>query len=222
VDKKSFIITVYRIFIYSLIFSAMTAYAGVRLGIQFSWWWVVLEIVVFLTCLLIRDSLFMLYFYATISGLTSAPILSKIVGLGQVDIIWKAILATIVLFTILSIYVHVSKRDFSHWRAILFALLTLLVLSIIPLTLFPDRTTEIVWSLISIFIFSSYVLYDTSEIINRHKPGEEVMAALDLHLDFVNLFWDFIRIFRRTNSPTTENLPDATVDTGLDITTDVD
>ena len=200
----------------------MTSYAGVRLGIQFSWWWVGLEILVFITCLVIRDSLFMLYFYASISGLTSAPILSKIIGLGQVDIIWKAILATIVLFTILSAYVHLSKRDFSHWRAILFTLLTLLVLSIIPLTIFPDRTTHVVWSLISIFIFSSYVLYDTSDIINRHKPGEEVMAALDLHLDFVNLFWDLIRIFRRTSSSTTDNLPDDTVDTGVDITADID
>lgn len=222
VDKKSFIITVYRIFIYSLLFSAMSSYAGVRLGIQFSWWWILLDVIVFITCLLLQNSLFLLYFWATVSGFTSAPILSKIIGAGQVDIIWKAILATVLMFIILSAYVHFTKRDFSHWRAILFTLLTLLVLSIVPLTMYSDKTSEIVWSLISVFIFSSYILFDTSEIINRHGPGSEVMAVLDLHLDFVNILWDFIRLFKSTNSTDTDNLPDSTVDTGIDVTPDID
>jgi len=200
----------------------MSSYAGVRLGIQFSWWWILIDIIVFITCLLFRNSMFLLYFWATVSGFTSAPILSKIIGAGQVDIIWKAILATVLVFIILSTYVHFTKRDFSHWRAILFILLTLLVLSIIPLTMYPDRTAETVWSLISIFLFSSYVLFDTSEIINRYGRGDEVMAALDLHLDFVNIFWDFIRLFRRTSSSGTEDLPESTVDSGIDVTTDID
>ncbi len=86
-DKRSFIIKVYQIFIYSLIFSAMASYAGVQIGIQFAWWWIVLDIAVFLICLLIRDNIFLLYCYATINGFTSSPILVKITGLGNADII---------------------------------------------------------------------------------------------------------------------------------------
>jgi FtsH-binding integral membrane protein len=98
----------------------------------------------------------------------------------------------------------------------------LLVLGIIPLIIFPERTAEIVWSSISIFIFSSYILYDTSSIINRYKAGEEVSAALDLYLDFVNIFWDFIRLFKTTNSIPTEDLSDSTVDIGTDHTINID
>jgi FtsH-binding integral membrane protein len=214
VDKRPFIIKVYRIFIYSLLYSALSSYAGIRLGIGFSWWWIVLDIFVFIICLVFRNSLFLLYLWTTISGFTSAPILSGIIGNGQVDIIWKAILATTLLFGILSAYVHFTKKDFSHWRAILFTLLTLLVLSIFPLVLLPDRTTEIIWSVSGILLFSGYILYDTSQVIHRYGPGDEVAAALDLHLDFVNIFWDFMRLFKRTNH---ETVTDST-DTSGDVT----
>lgn len=216
-DKKAFIVKVYRIFIYSLLYSALSSYAGVRLGITFSWWWIVLDIVVFLVCFLARNSLFLLYLWTTISGFTSAPILSRMINGGQLGIIWQAILATALLFAVLSIYVHFTKENFSHWKAILFALLTLLLLSIFPLAIFPNMTGEIVWSVVSIFLFSCYVLYDTSEIIHRYRHGDEIMAALDLHLDFVNLFWDFVRLFKST-SHDSEAATDSTVDTGTDVT----
>ncbi len=214
VDKRAFIIKVYRIFIYSLLYSGLSSYAGIRLGIGFSWWWILLDIVVFIICLVFRNSLFLLYLWTTISGFTSAPILSSIIDKGQVDIIWQAILSTAVLFAILSGYVHFTKKDFSHWRAILFTLLTLLVLCIIPLVMLPDRTAEIIWSASGILLFSGYILYDTSEIIHRYGPGDEVAAALDLHLDFVNIFWDFIRLFKRTNHETVTD----TADTSGDVT----
>lgn len=158
--------------------------------------------------------MFLLYLWATISGFTSAPVLSGIIGKGQVDIIWKAILATTLLFIILSVYVHFTKKDYSHWRGILFAALVLAVLSIIPLVIFPNRTAEIIWSGVGILLFSAYILYDTSEIIHRYGPGDEVAAALDLHLDFVNIFWDFIRLFKRTNHDTVTE----TADTSGDVT----
>lgn len=212
VDKRAFIIKVYRIFIYSLLYSALSSYAGVRLGIPFSWWWIVLELLIFGICLMLRNSLFLLYLFTTISGFTSAPILRKIIGHGQGDIVWKAILATVVLFVILSAYVHFTRKDFSHWRAILFTLLTLSVLSIVPLVLFPDSSAEIIWSASGILLFSGYILYDTSEIIQRYGPGDEVSAALDLYLDFVNIFWDIIRLFKRTSHEAVTDTADSTTD----------
>jgi FtsH-binding integral membrane protein len=211
-DKREFIVKVYRILIYSLLYSALFAFAGVRLGISFSWWWILLELIVFVICLLVRNSLFLLYLWTSISGFTSAPILSSIIDDGQVDIIWQAILSATFLFGILTAYVHVSKRDFSHWRAILFTSLTLLILSVIPLALFPNRMAEIIWSIVGILLFSGYIVYDTSQIIHRYSRGDEVAAAFDLYLDFVNIFWDFIRIFKRTSpNPGTETTVDSPV-----------
>jgi modulator of FtsH protease len=215
VDKKAFIVKVYRILIYSLLYSALCAYAGVRLGISFSWWWILLDLIVFMICLLVRNSLFLLYLWTSIYGFTSAPILSSIIGKGQVDIIWQAILSTTLLFAILSAYMHFAKKDFSRWRTILFTLLTLLVLSIVPLVLLPEMIMQIIWSALGILLFSGYILYNTSQIIHRYGPGNEIEAAVDLYLAFVNILWDFIRIFKRTNS---EAVPEHTINPPVDAT----
>jgi FtsH-binding integral membrane protein len=214
VDKRAFIIKVYRIFIYSLLYAVLSSYAGVRLDVSFSWWWVILEFLILIICLLFRNSLFLLYLFTTVSGFTSAPILRNIIGHGQGDIIWKALLATIFLFVILSVYVHYTRKDFSHWRAILFSLLILSIISIVPLVLLPDNRAEIIWSVFGILLFSGFILYDTSEIIHKYGPGDEVSAALSLYLDFVNIFWDFIRLFKRKNYETVTD----TADTSGDVT----
>lgn len=215
-DNRQFIMKVYRIFIYSLLYAALSAYAGVRLGIQFSWGWILVDLTALVACFLLPRSLLLLYTWATISGFATAPILSGLVGHGQTDIIWQAMLATVVLFIILSAYIHFSKRDFSCRRAILFALLALLLLSSIPLALFPDRTAEIIWSLVVVLLFSSYILYDTSEIISRYGPGDEAAAAISLHLDFFNLVWEFIRLLRTTRAGA-ESVPDNTADAATDL-----
>lgn len=216
-DNRPFIVKVYRIFIYSLLVAALSAYAAVRLNIQFSWAWVMLDMAGLALCFVLPRNLFLLYGWATISGFATAPVLTRLIGLEQGDIIWQAILVTVVLFIILSAYVHVSKRDFEHWRAIIFALLALLLLSIVPLVLFPDRTAEIIWSLVSVLFFSGYVLLDTSEIINRYKPGDEVAAALDLHLDLAGLLWDLISLLIRTKPTSEGSSSDNAPDTGQNI-----
>jgi FtsH-binding integral membrane protein len=210
-EQKKFILKVYRIFIYSLLYSAISSYFSIQLNFQFSWWWVLLEIVIFLICIFSEKSLFFLYLWTVASGFNSGPILSNLFNEGNGSIIWKSLLLTCLIFAILSVYVFYTKKDYSHWGAILFAFLTILVLSIIPLIIFPNKTAIIIFSAIGILLFCAYVLFDTSNIIHQYKTGDEVMAALDLHLDFVNIFWRFIRIFKRTEG----DLPDT--DTDIDL-----
>lgn len=197
-EQKKFILKVYRIFIYSLLYSAISSYFSIQLNIQFSWWWVLLEFVIFLICVFSKKSLFFLYLWTCASGFSSGPILKNLLNEGNESIIWKSLLLTSLIFVILSFYVFYTKKDYSHWGAILFASLIILVISIIPLILFPNNTAIIIYSAIGILLFCTYVLFDTSNIIHKYKTGEEVMAALDLHLDFINILWDFIRIFKRT------------------------
>ncbi|MES2284550.1 MAG: Bax inhibitor-1 family protein [Bacteroidota bacterium] len=224
-EKNNFIKKVYRTFIYSLLFSAMTAYFGVCMELSFSLWWIILELVVFVICILAERNLFLLYLWTSLSGLTSAPILTNIINEGNENIIWQAILVTAILFCILSLYVHYSKKTFSHWNLILFTVLVLCVLTIVPLIVFPNYTAIIIWTVIGIFLFSGYVLFDTSNIINRYRPGDEVMAAMDLHLDFTNLFWDFLRLFRRNNAGAildNETITDTVIESDVDITDLID
>ena len=44
------------------------------------------------------------------------------------------------------------------------------------------------FSLAGIVIFSLYVLYDTHQITQRLAYDEYVLGAIELYLDFVNLF----------------------------------
>jgi modulator of FtsH protease len=210
-EQKKFIFKVYRIFIYSLLYAAVSSYFSIQLNFQFSWWWVLLEFVIFLICIFSEKSLFFLYLWACASGFNSGPILSNLLNEGNGSIIWKSLLLTCLIFVILSVYVLYTKKDYSHWRAILFASLTILVLSLIPLIIFPNKTAIIIGSAIGILLFCAYVLFDTSNIIHKYKTGDEVMAALDLHLDFINIFWDFINIFKRTGG----DLPDTDIDIDL-------
>ena len=41
---------------------------------------------------------------------------------------------------------------------------------------------------IGVLLFSGYICYDTYMIATRMGPGDEVIAALELYLDIINLF----------------------------------
>jgi modulator of FtsH protease len=207
-EQKKFILKVYRIFICSLLFSALFSYISVQLDFLFSWWWVLLEFIIFLVCIFSEKNLFLLYLWTCTSGFNSGPILNNILSEDNQNIIWKALLLTCFIFIILSAYVFYSKKDFSHWEGILYSSLTILISGTILLLIFRYDIAIVFNLSFGLLLFCAYVLFDTSNIIYKYKTGEEVMAALDLHLDFIGIFKRLIRIFEKSG----ENLPDTDLD----------
>ncbi|HEY0074704.1 MAG TPA: Bax inhibitor-1 family protein, partial [Abditibacteriaceae bacterium] len=53
---------------------------------------------------------------------------------------------------------------------------------------------------ISLFLFSGFVLYDTSQIIHRYDAKSYCAAALSLFLDFFNIFMAILRILAGSRS----------------------
>ena len=51
----------------------------------------------------------------------------------------------------------------------------------------------------TLFLFSGFVLYDTSNIIRRYPTNEYVAGALDLYLDAFNIFLALLRILNSRN-----------------------
>ena len=49
-------------------------------------------------------------------------------------------------------------------------------------------------AVVSLLIFSGYVLYDTQQIIHRYPTNEYIAGALDLFLDAFNIFVALLRI----------------------------
>jgi modulator of FtsH protease len=207
-EQKKFILKVYKIFIYSLLCSALSSYISVQLNIPFSWWWVLLEFSIFLICIFSEKNLFLLYLWTCGSGFNSGPILNNILNAGNENFIWKALLITSFIFVILSAYVFYSKKDFSHWEGILCSSLIILISGTILLLIFRYEIAIVFNLSIGLLLFCAYILFDTSNIILKYKTGMEVMAALDLHLNFIGIFKRLLRIFEKNG----EYLPDTDLD----------
>ena len=50
-------------------------------------------------------------------------------------------------------------------------------------------------SIISLFIFSLYIIYDTNNILQRNYNGDFITASLDYYLDVLNIFIDLLNLF---------------------------
>jgi FtsH-binding integral membrane protein len=198
VDKKTFIFKVYRLFIYSLLYSALFCYFGIQLDFGFSWWWLVLWIFTLFLCLSIEKNLLALYLWSSSSGFLIAPILSEHINNGQENLIWQTILLTTFIFIGLSAYVYYTKKDFNRWTATLVCFSLLGILAITLSFFWSNKIYEILVSEFCAFMGAIFVIYDTSYILHNHKPGDEVSAALDLHLDFRMIFLRLLDSYRET------------------------
>ncbi|RYG62174.1 BAX inhibitor (BI)-1/YccA family protein, partial [bacterium] len=102
---------------------------------------------------------------------------------------------TTITFGALTAYAFVSKKDFSFMGGILFVGLIGLVLGgLANAFLFHSPLTSYLMAWFTLLIFSGYVLYDTSNIMQRYDTKGYCSAALSLFLDFFNMFIAILRI----------------------------
>ncbi|AQR74248.1 Bax inhibitor-1/YccA family protein [Sphingomonas sp. LM7] len=111
--------------------------------------------------------------------------------------------ATAAGFAGLSLYGYTTKKDLSGFGTFLImGLIGLIVASIVNLFL-QSGTMGLVISAIGVLIFAGLTAYDTQKIksIYAHVAGTEmqgkvaIMGALNLYLDFINMFLFLLRLF---------------------------
>lgn len=107
-------------------------------------------------------------------------------GLGLVVV--SALATTTVLFATLSLYVHISGHDLSWLGGLVFAGLGALFLFGIVGLFFPTFMMQSLIAGFGVVTFSGLVLYDTSLMLHHLTADDAVVAAVQLYLDFVNLF----------------------------------
>lgn len=149
----------------------------------------------------------MLLIYSILNGIT----LSVIGLVYHLDSIIFAFLGTVVLFAVLSVYGFVTKENLSKLSSILFSgLIALIVMGILNIFLKSD-TLMWVSSFLGVGIFMVFVAYDINRIKNNvidYAINEdstileriEIVGALELYLDFINLFIYILRILGRRKS----------------------
>ena len=137
-----------------------------------------------------------LYFvYAFLNGFT----FSSIFAIYEISSIMYVFLLTSILYAVLAFCGYKTKIDVSKWSTILFvALIVSLIASIVNLFL-GNTMVDIV-----IFIFAGYTIYDmhilrelsSDPSINQDKVY--IYCAMQLYLDFINLFIRLLRIFGKS------------------------
>jgi len=135
-----------------------------------------------------------LYAFTAISGVTLYPVIEAYGSMLGANVVSGAFLATAVIFGGLALYAHRSKRDFSFLGGFLFAgTIGLVLMSLISLFVSFGSVMNLVWSLIGILIFSGWVLYDVAQYRDGVGAEEVPLAALNIYLDFINLFLYILR-----------------------------
>jgi len=144
--------------------------------------------------------LFMLY--AGLSGLTFAPI---VWSYGNASV-YKAFASTAVVFGIMSVYGYTTKSDLMGWgKYLMMALIGLIVASIVNMFL-ASGPMDFILSIFGVLLFTALTAYDTQKIkLMAEDPAIQgdsnailkvsIYGALNLYLDFINLFLYLLRLF---------------------------
>ena len=142
---------------------------------------------------------FLLYGFAVLMGLS----FSTIFIVYQIGSIVSAFMGAAILFGTLSFYGYFTKKDLSSWGTfLLVGLIALIITSIINIFI-GSSVLAMTLSAIAIIIFLGLTAYDTQrirEMVTYENDGKaEVMGALSLYLNFINIFLSLLQLFGNKN-----------------------
>ena len=206
---STFIKQTYQLFAASLLAASVGAYVGLysSLGATVAgnyWLFVILELGLLVGLMFAKRkaglNLILLFAFTFVSGLTLTPILGRTFAMpGGAAIVAQAFTLTTVAFGGLSVFAMNTKRDFTTWGKMLFITLIVLLVAMLLNLFFKSPIFQVALSCVSAVLFSAYILYDTQNII-RGNYETPIEGAVDLYLDFLNLFVTLLRILGFFNS----------------------
>lgn len=136
-----------------------------------------------------------LHAFAALMGLSLAVVFA-VYTLGSIV---GAFMGAAVLFAVMSFYGYFTKQNLDSIGKYAFvALIAIIIVSLINIFI-GSSILQMVISAIAVIVFLALTAYDTQTI--REMVGEdtsdaiEVMGALTLYLDFINLFVNLLQLF---------------------------
>ncbi len=109
------------------------------------------------------------------------------------QLIMTALGGTGVIFFALSAYVLTTRKDMNFLGGFLFVGLIVGVVAVIANIFLKIPGLQLAISAAFVVIFSGFILYDTSRIINNGERNY-IMATIALYLDIVNLFQNLLML----------------------------
>ena len=128
------------------------------------------------------------------------PLLFYAISIAGIEIVEKALLASVSMFGGLAIYGFTTKKDLSGMGGFLVA--SLIGMIVVSLTTFVLKLfgisvwssgIELIFSGFGILIFSGFTMYDFQKIRNASDSISPIQASISLFLDFVLLFQYILR-----------------------------
>ena len=133
--------------------------------------------------------------FAAIMGLSFAVIFA-VYTMGS---IFSAFMGASVLFGTMSFYGYFTKKNLDSLGKFMFVGLIAIVIASIINIFIGSSVMQMVISALAIVIFMGLTAYDTQQIREMvstdSSPAAEVIGALTLYLDFINIFLSLLQLF---------------------------
>ena len=134
-----------------------------------------------------------LFGFTFFTGIVFAPLLYMYQTIAP-GVVQQAGILTFIVFGSLTAYAFISKKDFNFLGGILFVALIALIVGGIANIFIGSSAIAFFSAWVALILFSGFVLYDTSRIMLRLDEGAYCVAAIELFVDFLNLFLALLRI----------------------------
>ena len=132
-----------------------------------------------------------LFGFALIMGMLIAPI----INLYSPNTVTQAGALTVLIFSALTAYVFITRKDFNFLGGIVFVGLIACIGGGLLNFFFFKNSGFSYWLAWGVLMFSAgFVLYDTSNIMRNYPLNRPAGAALGLFISFFNIFMSLLRI----------------------------
>ena len=130
--------------------------------------------------------------YAAVMGLSMASIFLQFTGAS----VARVFFITAGTFAAMSLYGYTTRKDLSGWGSFLFMGLIGLILATLVNLFLASSMLHFIISVAGVLVFTGLTAYDTQRIKEMYLEADgaeiaakkAVMGALQLYLDFINLF----------------------------------
>jgi uncharacterized protein len=105
-----------------------------------------------------------------------------------------------ILFGTMSIYGYFTKKSLDSWGSFLLVGLIAVVITSVVNIFIGSSVLSMVVSAVAIIVFLGLTAYDTQRIrieLSIYEPDSkaEILGALSLYLNFINLFMSLLQLF---------------------------
>lgn len=141
----------------------------------------------------------MLFIFTTLTGVSATPLVAIVAFKAGPGAVVMAFATTTIIFGVMSIFGIKTKKDLANMGKMLFiSLIVVIVCSLVNYFFFLSSMFQILISGATAILFSIYVAYDTQNIIRGLYPSP-VIAAIELYLDFYNIFISLLSLIGLSN-----------------------